>query len=101
MTEKKSKLKIRLWGSCLIIIATVISFIFANSVDYSTLELGALYNLFVPPVIGLVSLILFLLLSLFIKKIRPLRIIIGILCVYNIYVGFALLFGKDYWPLVI
>ena len=46
-------------GIPIIAVATLISFILANSIDLSHHELGALINLFWPPILGLLAVLVF------------------------------------------
>ncbi len=81
--------------------ATLVSFLLATSIDMSHHELGALYNYFWPPVQGLISGLLYLIVH-FIFNSKKIRIsVLVFLCLYLLYVGFALHFEKDYWPFVI
>jgi hypothetical protein len=90
----------RLLGILLILLSTLISFILSVTVDMSHYELGALVNYFWPPIVGLMTLILFLIVT-WITKNHTYRIIaLVICCSYNLYVGLALHLEKEYWPLV-
>src|SRR5262245_61894818 len=100
MKTLKAKKNIIKLGPFLIIISAVISFLLATTSDMSHQELGALANYIWPPVIGLLTLILFGLIVWVIKNEMVLIILLVILCIYNVYVGFALHIQKDYWPLV-
>jgi len=91
---------IRKLGMLLILISAFVSLILAASTDMSHQELGALVNYIWPPVIGLLTLILFYLISFLIKNVTLLKIVLAFLCLYNIYVGLALHLQKDYWPFV-
>lgn len=85
-----------------IIFSAIISFFLAITSDMSHQELGALVNFIWPPFVGVVTLLLLLLFWWIAKGNNKIRIIIVILLsLYNIYVGLALHFEKDYWPLVL
>ena len=77
-------------GIGLLVCSAFISFLIAVTVDMATFELGALFNYFLPPVIGLITLIIYLLVC-WVSKNNNIRIIVLLLlCVYNIYAGFQL-----------
>lgn len=63
-------------------------------------ELGALVNYFWPGFLTIASIVTFGILCLVTKKVAVRLWTLIILCAYLIYVGAALHFGKDYWPLV-
>ena len=63
-------------------------------------ELGALANYIWPPVIGIMMIIIFLIASRITKRPLDRIVVIIVCCSYLIYVGIALHFGKDGWPLV-
>jgi cobalamin synthase len=80
---------------------TLVSFLLAISTDMSHQGLGGLINYIWPPIVGLVSGILYVVLQ-FIFKSDKIRIaILFVLCLYILYVGFALHFDNGDWPLVI
>ena len=63
-------------------------------------ELGGLFNLFLPPLIGGIALIVFLLVC-WISKERIIRLIaLILLCCYCIYVGLAFHMDRDYLHLL-
>jgi hypothetical protein len=98
--EKKSIKNLRSPGISMILISAAISFILAVTVDMSHYELGALVNYIWPPFVGLITIIIFLIVT-WITKNQTYRIVaIVLLSIYNLYVGFALHIEKDYWPLV-
>ncbi len=92
--------KHRISGLFFIAISTLVSFILATSTDMSNLELGALVNYLWPPIIGLFCFITFLVISFLVKRKVLLTIVLGLFCLYILYVGFALFINKDNWPLV-
>ncbi len=63
-------------------------------------ELGALINMFWPAILGVFATVMFVIFGLIVKKSQPRLIVLIVLCLYLIYVGAALHFDKDYWPLV-
>ena len=98
--ETKSIKNLLSLGIIAILMSAFISFVLAVTVDMSNYELGALVNYFWPPFIGLMTTILFLIVT-WITKNQANRIsAIVLLSLYNLYVGFALHMEKDYWPLV-
>ena len=91
---------LRSLGIITILISAFISFVLAVTVDMSNYELGALVNFIWPPFVGLMTTILFLIVT-WITQNQTYRIVaIVFLSFYNLYVGFALHIEKDYWPLV-
>jgi len=100
-TQETNSIKnLRLLGIITILISAFISFVLSVTVDMSNYELGALENYIWPPVVGLITTILFLFVT-WITKNQTYRIVaIVLLSFYNLYVGFALHIEKDYWPLV-
>ncbi len=91
MNETGSQpMNFKILASIIIVCSAILSFIISVTVDMSTFELGALYNYFLPPIIGIITLIIFLIVC-WISKNSTLRIIVLIfLCLYNIYAGFQL-----------
>lgn len=93
----KSTKQIRKLGIFLIIVSSFVSFILAvtaSNIEHA--ELGALINYIWPVVIGVITLLFFLIISFLIKDEVVLKIILVITCLYNLYVGFALHIEKDY-----
>jgi hypothetical protein len=75
---------------------TIVSIVLAGTVDMTGYELGAFFNLFIPPVIGGIAIIIYLLVC-WITKEKVIRLIIMILlCCYCIYVGLAFHWNSDY-----
>lgn len=88
-------------GILIIATATLASFILANTIDMSHHELGALINWFWPLLVGVLSVLIFLLLC-WLTKNKNVRIVAALtFSLYLIYIGIALHFEKDYWPLVL
>lgn len=100
MSITKSNRQIRGLGLLLIFISAFVSFLLATTINIEHHELGALINYLWPPMIGLVTFMLFLIMSFIIRNAILLKVILAILCVYNLYVGFAFHIEKEYWPLV-
>jgi hypothetical protein len=98
--EKTNK-GLRAIGIFAILFAAVISSILAITVDMSHYELGALINWFWPPIVGVITTIVFLLVTWATKNPKYRIITIVFLCAYNLYVGFALHIEKEYWPFVL
>lgn len=101
MPPEERTISTRMKGFFLISICALVSFLLATSTDMSHQELGALINYIYPPAIGVASLLFFLLITFVISNKIVQRLILGILCAYNLYIGFALYLQKEYWPLVI
>lgn len=77
----------------LIGISSVISWVLATTVDLNQLELGALFNMYFPPLLGIVTFILFTILCLITDN-RAIRLIIlTLFCGLNLYMGLAFHFG--------
>jgi hypothetical protein len=92
--------QLRLRGILFICISAFISFVLANTIDLSHHELGAFTNFFWPPLLGMLSLVVFLIVT-FISKDRFIwKFFLVVLCFYNLYVGFALHIERDDWPFV-
>ena len=98
--ETKSIKNLRSIGIITILISAFISFVLAVTVDMSNYELGALENYIWPPFVGLMTTILFLIVTWITKNQTHRIVAIVLLSFYNLYVGFALHIEKDYWPLV-
>ena len=88
-------------GVFLLALSTFVSFLLATTVDMTTYELGALINYLWPPFVGVMTIILFIILSFIFKRLRLVIAMIILFCLYNLYIGFALHIEKVYWPLVI
>lgn len=88
-------------GIMFIIASAFISLLLSISVDMNSKELGALVHFIWPPVLGIVAIIVYLLICWIFKSYQPRLIVLIVLCLYLIYVGAALHFEKDYWPLVL
>lgn len=88
-------------GLLIILLSAVISTILANTVDMTHYELGALINLLWPPILGILSLIVFLVICLIFKSPVVRLITLTVISLYLLYVGIALHLEKDYWPFVI
>lgn len=88
-------------GVLWLLLAGFISYVLSTTVDMTRYGLGGLINYFLPIVLGVVTIMAFLLLSFMIRNMTSLKVVLVILCLYNVYVGFALHFDKEGWPLVI
>ena len=100
MDSKSEIKKFRGLGTLLICVSAFISFLLATSVDMSHYELGALINYFWPPIIGLCTLILFIVTTFLTRNLNVVKILLVICCMYNLYIGIAFHFEKGNWPLV-
>jgi hypothetical protein len=86
-------------GVTLIVLATIISFFLSISIDMKDLGLGGLFNIALPPVLGIAGIILFLL-TCWISKKEFVRIIATVLIIaYLIYTGWVFHFRPDYLPI--
>lgn len=88
-------------GFLYLLLSGFISTILSISIDMTGYELGALINYFWPGFLTIVSIVAFWILCLITEKIAVRLWTLIILCAYLIYVGAALHFDKDYWPLVL
>jgi cytochrome bd-type quinol oxidase subunit 2 len=88
-------------GILIIATATLASFMLANTIDMSRHELGALINWFWPPIVGVLSVLIFLLVCWSTKNNNVRKGAAITFSLYLVYIGIALHFEKDYWPLVL
>jgi hypothetical protein len=85
--------------SVLLIFASIlISWALAITVDLNNYELGAVFNLFLPPIIGVFTILFFLVFNAIFKHWKIQRIIIIVCCLINIYVGLVFHFEFGYLP---
>ncbi len=77
-----------------------VSTILSISIDLTGYELGALINYFWPGFLTLLTIIAFGICCLVVRNIKVRLWTLIVLCAYLLYVGIALHFEKDYWPLV-
>lgn len=77
-------------GIGLLLCSVVGSFIIAVKVDMSSFELGALLNFFLPPIIGIITLLIFLGVCWISKNLTVRIIVLSLLCLYNLYAGLQL-----------
>ena len=88
--QKDSRIVKKSVGIFFILFSAIISCILAVTVDMDRLELGALINIYWPPFIGLLTVVLFLILTWITKNYLFRIAAVTVLCLYNLYVGFAL-----------
>lgn len=82
----------------LIFLSAITSWILATSIDLDKYELGAMFNLFFPPMLGLATLIFFSIVCL-VSTHRPTRLIVlTICCMLNLYLGLAFRYELPYFP---
>lgn len=86
-----------LWICC----STIISFLLSITVDMHNYELNGLINYFWPPIVGTATTIIFLLSCWITKRSNRRIVVLSLCCLYLIYVGIALHYEKEYWPLVL
>jgi hypothetical protein len=87
-------------GIAVIIVSAILCLLLATTADMSHQELGALANYIWPPAIGILAILVFVFTS-WITQNNSIRLVVLILCcLYLIYVGVALHFGRDDLPLV-
>jgi len=84
-----------------IFLSIVISFVLAVTVDMSEYSLGRIINYFWPPLAGIITMILFLIVVWITRNPSYRVLAIVLLCMYNLYVGLALHFEREDWPLAI
>lgn len=87
-------------GTLLIAVVTLLSLALAVTVDMSGYGLGGFYNYTIPLFDGVILWTIFLLTCLLTKNNKVRVSVLTLCCVFLIYVGLALHFEKDYWPLV-
>ena len=86
-------------GVILIVLATIISFFLSMSIDMKDLGLGGMFNLILPPFLGVSGIILFLL-TCWISKKEYVRIIaIALISTYLIYSGLVFHFKPGFLPI--
>ncbi len=88
-------------GVVYIICAAILSLLLSVSVNTGKVGAAASINLIWPPFLGIVCIILFLITCWVSKKLPIRKMVVSLLCMYLVYVGMALHFGMDHWPLVI
>lgn len=91
-------MKLRTIGIYAIVLSTFIAFILAMTADLDRLELGALFNLILPPFVGVIAIIIHLLVFWLSKNKKVQIFTIVILCMYLLYVGLILQFKEGYLP---
>jgi hypothetical protein len=65
------------------------------------MELGALINLIWPPLAGGIAILLYSLVAFYSRSAKVRFWIMLLCCVYLLYIGISLHFGKENWPLVL
>ena len=86
-------------GVLLIVFATIISFFLSMSVGMKDLGLGGMFNLVLPPFLGVCGIILFLL-TCWVSKKEYVRIItVTLISTYLIYTGLVFHFKPGYLPI--
>lgn len=94
--ENKQAVNTTWLGAITLICATITSFIISVTVDMTGFELGALFNYFLPPIIGLLTIIIYLITCWISKNVTVRIIVCLILFLYNLYAGVQL--RKTYVP---
>jgi len=87
-------------GLGLIALSIIISCLLALSVDINKYELGAIYNMFIPPIIGIGTIILFLIANPITKQLKTQLIILIICFSINVYTGLVYHFEINLFPFV-
>lgn len=95
----KYKMTIRGLGIVSILICTVASFLISISGDTEGAGLGGLFNVILPPFVGAISLIIYLLVCWISKETIPRVITIIGCCLYLFYIGFNFLFNPGNLPI--
>jgi glucan phosphoethanolaminetransferase (alkaline phosphatase superfamily) len=88
-------------GVIYITCACILSCLLSVSADTSKHEPGAMLNYVWPPFLAVLAIIVFMITCWISKKTTVRKITVSVLSIYIVYVGLALHFDKDYWPLVI
>ena len=91
-------MKLRTIGIYAIVLSTFIAFILAMTADLDRLELGALFNLILPPFVGVIAIIIHFFVFWLSKNKKFQIFTIVILCMYLLYVGLILQFKEGYPP---
>ncbi|MEQ9426855.1 MAG: hypothetical protein RJQ09_20700 [Cyclobacteriaceae bacterium] len=82
--------KIRIRGTLALILAMIVAWVVANIPQNYGMGLGIVVSWYGPLIIGGLEISIFLLLSLFIKKVRILKVILLIMILYALYMGLDL-----------
>ena len=89
----------KITGLAILSLATLVSFLIANIPTESDPGLGGLILWFWPPIVGVISILVFLI-SCALTKNKKIRFVVSaLLALYLIYIGLGLYVDKD-WPLV-
>jgi len=81
-----------------IVLSAFIAWLLAMTANLNKMELGALFNIFIPPVMGVICIVLLLLISIF-KNGKASLIAAIALCSFNLYIGLLLHFERWWFPL--
>lgn len=87
-------------GVTIIAIAAFISWVLALYADISNAGLGGLFNLFWPPILGLISLSIYVFICWLSRNNWMRLCFLFILTAYLLYVGFALYFQMESLPFI-
>lgn len=87
-------------GKCLAFIvgSIVLSWILAVTVNLDKYELGAVFNLFLPPLVGVTTIILFLIFNAIFKNSKIQVPGLVICCLINLYIGVVFHFELSCLP---
>jgi hypothetical protein len=89
---------IRNVGIFILLFFTTLAWILSMTANMDGAELGAMFNLVLPPLAGSISVFIFLVVC-WLTKDKTRRIIaITVLCLYLIYMGLVFQFNPDYLP---
>ncbi len=91
-------MKLRSTGPLAILISTIVASILSMTVDMTGYELGAIFNLVIPPFVGALAIILYLLTD-WLSKSKEVKILVLVsCCIYVLYVGFFFHYNDGYLP---
>jgi hypothetical protein len=80
------------WGISIIQLSMIISWIFATQANMAGIGLGGLVNIFLPPLMGILSIILYLLFYWINNKLSI--VFMFLISLFNIYVGVLLFLDR-------
>jgi hypothetical protein len=81
-----------------ITISIIISWVLATSINLDKYELGAIYNLLLPPLVGIITIMLFLIANALVKNAKKQLMFLAICCLINLYTGILFHFELSNLP---
>jgi cyanate permease len=88
----------RKFGIFILLFFTVIAWMLSMTANMDGAELGALFNLILPPFAGLISIIIFLLVCWLSNDNAPRIVAIIVCCLYLLYMGLIFKLRPGYLP---